>query len=634
MGQSVIGHFVGIGGEGHILIIVEGDHVLAGIRGDGDLLGVGADGGIAGDRLWGLNLGLGAEGSVGHGLGVQQGVTPHIPDGVAQVIPDGPGAGEGYVLVGHGEGAAGHLGVGRGPAGEGVARQGGRSLYVDRRAIGMDERLDALCPRVAIRERGGSGGGCTGVGIGHLEVHLLPDCIERIGALVVHDDGIAGLIFRSSRGGVLAPAHEGIAGAGEVQGSVIVVLQLDGFVVQVILRRDSSGAAVGIVGQGRECGLVAPDGIEGDVGDMDGNLVAGLIDGAATGGGTPTQEHLALGGSQGGSGHDIGIGTVSIGLGIHRFGAAAAVGIIGDGKGLIAGVVGIEGNIVVDQGVEVEGGVDVVGSISTPHSPASPGVAVGHFRFGSLGREVSLVDLGAVRNGNGLGFAAGHGQIGSAHKLRRGPLGVEHQLAAGHLSAGPVEFRSGRAALGGVPAGEHIGLVNSGGLVGRIVLAADVRFVVDARYDFLVVAVDEGQVILITGVVEVYIVVYTFFTRTVPFGTITFYRKAGQRLLSPVCFAIVRNNLIKLRTINIVLPIGVTADRLEHIVQMIGNLVGRPEEGIFCRAAVVRPAQQISGQCDSLRGVGAIVSGNGVQIVGRICRPPIATLHYGLRCHI
>ena len=443
--------------------------------------------GRAGSRCQGL--GSGAYSTMGR-------IIHNVVDGHIGVFS--PAAGEGYIACGHGECALFNGDILRSPAGEGVAGKVGLICHGHGGTVGVGLRGGG---------RGGSGGGCTGVGIGHLEVHLLPDCIERIGALVVHDDGIAGLIFRSSRGGVLAPAHEGIAGAGEVQGSVIVVLQLDGFVVQVILRRDSSGAAVGIVGQGRECGLVAPDGVEGDVGDMDGNLVAGLIDGAAVFLGTPTQEHLALGGSQVGSGHDIRVGTVGIGLGVRGRGADAAVGIISDFEGLVAGVVGIEGNIVVDQGVEVEGGVDVVGSISTPHSPASPGVALGHLLFGILGREVSLVDFGAVRNGNGLGVAAGHGQIGSAHKLRRGPLGVKHQFAAGHLSAGPVEFRSGRAVLSGVPAGEYIGIRDSGGLVGSIVLAADVRFVVDARYDFLVVAVDEGQVKPTAVIVEVYIVV-------------------------------------------------------------------------------------------------------------------------------
>ena len=400
------GSEAGIGADHITLAVCPADEVVVIIRRRGGA------GGLAGGRF--------------HRLGSQTYGTAdgrHIADGHIGFFS--PGAGEGYVLVGHGEGAVGHLGVGRGPAGEGVAGKGGLIFHGHGVTVGAGLRGGG---------RGGSGGGCTGVGIGHLEVHLLPDCIERIGALVVHDDGSVGQIFRFGSSTSGGPAEELVAGTGEAK--FRIALQGDGFVVQVILlRRDSSGAAVGIVGQGRECGLVAPDGIEGDVGVMDGNLVAGLIDGAAGGGGTPAQEHLALGGDQVGSGHDIGIGTVCIGLGILRLGAGAAVGVISDFEGLVAGVVGIEGNIVVDQGVEVEGGVDVVRSISTPHSPASPGVALGHFLFGSLGREVSLVDLGAVRNGNVLGFVAGHGQIGSAHKLRRGPLGVDGDILGRH-SAG------------------------------------------------------------------------------------------------------------------------------------------------------------------------------------------------------
>ena len=384
----------------------------------------------------------------------------------------------------------------------------------------MDERLDALCPRVAIRERGGSGGNRAGVGIGHLEVHLLPDCIERIGALVIHDDGSVGQIFCFGSSTIGGPAEELVAGTGEAK--FRIALQGDGFVVQVILRRDSSGAAVGIVGQGRECGLVAPDGIEGDVGDMDGNLVAGLIDDTAVFLGTPTQEHLALGGDQVGSGHDIGIGTVGIGLGVRGRGAGAAVGIISDFEGLVAGVVGIEGNIVVDQGVEVEGGVDVVGSISTPHSPASPGVAVGHFRFGLLGREVSLVDLGAVRNGNGLGFAAGHGQIGSALKLRRGPLGVDGDALGRHFAGEHILLALAQLIV--VPAHEHIlrgDARRAGGGVGHI---GDVRLVLFGDRVLYRAIIDELNLVAVAVVVELCAVVIALVLCTV--GCI--FAKAGN----------------------------------------------------------------------------------------------------------
>ena len=337
--------------------------------------------GAAGGRC--QTLGRSAHGAAGSGF---------VVDRYVRILA--PGAGEGYVLVGHGEGAVGHGGVGGGPAGEGVAVKGGLSCHVHRVTVGVG---------LVGGGRGGSGGNVAGVGIGHLEVHLLPDSIERIVARVTHDDGIAGLIFRGSRGGVLAPALEGIAGAGEAKGRV--ALQQDGLVILMDVGLGFAAAAVGIIDQVGAAGLIAPDGVEGDVGVMDGNLVAGLIDGAAAYLGTPTQEHLALGGSQGGSGHDIRVGTVGIGLGVRGHGAVAAVGVISDFEGLVAGVIGIEGNIAVNQGVEVEGGVDVVGSSSAPHSPASPGVALGNSDRG----EVILIDLGPIGDLNAFRANSLHG---------------------------------------------------------------------------------------------------------------------------------------------------------------------------------------------------------------------------------
>ena len=406
-----------------------------------------------------------------------------------------------------------------------------------------------------------------------------PNGKQIIAALVIHSHLIAREIHGVAAGSG-CPAAKIIAIVFKAQ--VSDTYKLNFLVVVVGAAGSNICAVVGVIGQGNLRGFFAPDGVEGDVGVMDGNLVAGLIDGAAAYLGTPAQEHLALGGGQRGSGHDIGVGAVGIGLGIHRHISGAIGAVVGDGKGLVAGVVGVKGNIAANFRIEVEGGVDIVGSSSAPHSPVSPGVAIGNSDRG----EILLVDLGAIGDLDGLRAIALYGQIGSSGNGRRSPLGVEHQVAAGHGSAGPVELRASRAALGGVPAGERIGFRDSRGLGGRIVLTADIRFVVNILDGFMVVAIDEGQVILITSVVEVYIVVYTFFTRTVPFGTINFFRKASQRLLSPGCLLIVSNNLIELRTINIVLSISVATDRLEHIVQMIGVPCTGPLESVV-RIAVI-----------------------------------------------
>ena len=241
--SAVVGHFVGMGGQNHILIIVEGDHVGIRIRGDGDLLGCGAGGGIAGDLLGGLNLGLGVEGSVFLSLGVQQGVAPHIPDGVAQVIPDGPGAGEGYVLVGHGEGAAGHLGVGGGPAGEGVAGKGGLSCHGHGVTVGVSLRGGGS---------GGVGGDFVGVGIGHLEVGLLPVGNEGqvAGGAIGDDNRRVRLTVSAGGGGAFThgPAKEGIALPGGIHEGDIVGTN-----------RVGSGVGIGVAG-------VGPAGLYGIVG--------------------------------------------------------------------------------------------------------------------------------------------------------------------------------------------------------------------------------------------------------------------------------------------------------------------------------------------------------------------------------
>ena len=226
---------------------------------------------------------------------------------------------------------------------------------------------------------------------------------------------------------------------------------------------------------------------------MDGDLVAGLIDGAATGGGTPAQEHLIRGRGQGAGGHDVRVGTVGIGLGIHRYGAAAAVGIISNGEGLVAGVVGIEGNIAVNQGVEVEG--DVI-ALSVPGGPASPGVALGNGDSG----KILLVDLGAVGNGNVLGSAAGHGQIDSAHKLRRGPLGVDGDILGRHGAGEHIRLALPQLII--VPAHELIlrgDARRTGGGVGHI---GDVLLVLLRNRVFYRTIVDKFDLIGVTVVVE------------------------------------------------------------------------------------------------------------------------------------
>ena len=307
------------------------------------------------------------------------------------------------------------------PTIEGIAIHSGLvgNLY-----SGIDSLLRCL------REGGSSGGSCAGIGVGHIELVGLPHGIQIIGVFVIHQHLFAcGIVNRPAGGG--APTPELIAITAEAQ-SIRTRQSYEAIVGQLnrIGSLRSTIGVVGMVGQGRACGSIAPDGVEGDVGVMDGNLVAGLIDGAAAYLGTPAQEHLALGGSQRGSGHDIGVGAVGIGLGIHRHNSGAIGAVVGDGEGLVAGVVGVKGNIAANFRIEVEGGVDIVGSSSAPHSPVSPGVAVGNSDRG----EILLVDLGAIGDLNRSRFIALYGQIGSSGNGRRSPLGVDSDVLGRHVA--------------------------------------------------------------------------------------------------------------------------------------------------------------------------------------------------------
>ena len=335
---------------------------------------------------------------------------------------------------------------------------------------------------------------------------------------------------------------------------------------------------------------------------MDIDLVAGLIGSASVGCSSPAQEHFARGSHHRCvERHDIRVGAVGILLAVCRRRTGAAVKVIGNGKGLVAGVIGIEGNIAENQGVEVEGCIDVVGSSTTPHSPASPGVTLGHSNL----REVVLVDLGTVGNRDGLRTISFNGQICRSVNSRRGPLGVEDQRATGHGGAFPVEFRAFCAAFSGIPAAKGIVAVHTGGTGGLIVLAADIRFVVDFLNNLFLTLIYKGQIVLIPCVVEVYI------STIVAVLYFLFLGESSNIFLLPVCRGAVSNSLSEFRTVNIVVMIGTSAYRLQHIMQIESVLASRPEEGIGSRTAIGCAAQQIFGQCNTLGRILGTVSGNG-----------------------
>ena len=374
------------------------------------------------------------------------------------------------------------------PTIEGIAIHSGLvgNLY-----SGIDSLLRCL------REGGSSGGSCAGIGVGHIELVGLPHGIQIIGVFVIHQHLFAcGIVNRPAGGG--APTLERIAITFErtraLQGYDGIV---DRFNDHGIFRTMSGAACriVGMVGQGRACGSIAPDGIEGDVGVMDSNLVAGLIDGAAAYLGTPAQEHLALGGSQRGSGHDIGVGAVGIGLGIHRHNSGAIGAVVGDGEGLVAGVVGVKGNIAANFRIEVEGGVDIVGSSSAPHSPVSPGVAIGNSDLG----QVVLVDLGAICDLNRSPSIALYGQKCSCGYGGRSPLGVDSDVLGRHVAGEHILLALAQLVV--IPAHELIvrgDALRTGGGVGHI---GDVLLVLLRNRVYRAI-VDKFDLVGIAGVVE------------------------------------------------------------------------------------------------------------------------------------
>ena len=139
------------------------------------------------------------------------------------------------------------------------------------------------------RELGCSSGNISSISVGHIELVGLPHGIQSIGVFVIHQHLFAcGIVNRPAGGG--APTLERIAITFEITGTLQAY---DGIVDRFNdhgIFRTMSGAAcgiVGIVGQGRACGSIAPDGVQGNnlmirfslsVLRQNLNLIAGLVD--------------------------------------------------------------------------------------------------------------------------------------------------------------------------------------------------------------------------------------------------------------------------------------------------------------------------------------------------------------------
>ena len=221
-----------------------------------------------------------------------------------------PATGDGDILVGHGELAVGDGCLFAGPAGEGVAGQGGSAGYVN----GI-----AIFALTAVGKLGCARGNGTLVAIGDGEGTLLPDGVEIVVVLPL-DDHLTG--YKAAAVSGQGPAGEGAAGFFRQSGIRVayggnflidhVGTVCEGLVLGEIGMIDNvgSGGRVFVHGRQRDFALFI-DNIGGD-----GNGGVGLVNMIVAA--QPVGEHLAIFIIRIGRLHDLGRASVLIGLGVHH----------------------------------------------------------------------------------------------------------------------------------------------------------------------------------------------------------------------------------------------------------------------------------------------------------------------------
>ena len=262
--------------------------------------------------------------------------------------------------------------------------------------------------------------------IGSILVRL-PHGVEDIVPGAVHAGGAAGLIFRIGGVRIGAPTVEGIAGAGEAA----AVPERHKIVIDVpVFDIGPALAAVGVICQGDDRVLIAPDGMERDA-RVHAQLVVGLVLDRPVRRLCPAEEHLALGNGEGVGLH---VGVRTGGIVLHIRDSILAVSIC-HGVVVLIGIVGVKLDIVVNFGAEVEGCV----SIAVLRRPASkcPAIARRLLRIG----EHALVNGAAVGDGEILSSGAFHGDVGNAAYRGRCPVGVYRNVLRGHGLAIKYIFR-------------------------------------------------------------------------------------------------------------------------------------------------------------------------------------------------
>ena len=505
---AVIGHVIALGGQLHVLIVVENDFIC--FRADGDGLAGSGNRRTAVHRFRAFGDGGAIRLPIhrfafGHRRG---GTVPIVVNGIAQVSALGKprnvrriGIQPVRVLVQAGlrrRRRQGRLSADPGfvliPADERIPRVRGRSGALHRIAAYNLNRIPGRAYRALLRILAGI---CYGYRL--LRVQR-PDSIEGIIPMAVNENGRAAIetVALAIRLGIparqrVAPTGEGRAAQRGNGGVIFMGDRCGGLAVRRL-------AAIAIIGQGDGGGRIPPLGGEGHIAG-NGQLIAGLLD-FARALHLPADEHLACRRGEPGGGLHIRFRAAGIAPRVLNR-ARAFARVVGYLILVFVDIVGIQLNILVNFGVEIKGRVNIAG-LGRPGNEL-PAVAFRRCRRG----EIVRVDRTAVGDGNRCAAIACHGDEGSARHRRRCPLGVDGDILGGHFAGELMERLSGGVVI---PALEGIVLFSHGrrrrGLVRR---AGDGLLKEDARpiSGDLAAAVHINNGVAVAGVIEFGVIVST-----------------------------------------------------------------------------------------------------------------------------
>ena len=198
----------------------------------------------------------------------------------------------------------------------------------------------------------------------------------------------------------------------------------------------------------------------------------------------PSQEHLVSRGSNSVCILDIGIGAIFVSSAVCNL-AAAVVDIIYNGECFLAGVVGVQGDVLGQLGIKIEGFV----IFSFSGSPAVPGILI-LIQVGLVSIQCRLINGCAISKRECYRtFGTFHCQVNSSRNLRRCPLGVDGNVLSRHGLASKVILCL--ECLVQIPALELIVAGDSSRSIRLLAVTADIRLILD-RLAGRTAQVDEG----------------------------------------------------------------------------------------------------------------------------------------------